>query len=89
MDYMWNEMKITVRCNKVPIYGSYIQTLIDAKIPPALANNYLSVDAITSQMRGLTGPKKDVTRPKRARPSPDVEEHSSSAHDSPPEASPV
>ena len=24
MEYMWNELKSTVRCNKVPIYGSYI-----------------------------------------------------------------
>ena len=43
MDYMWNEMKLTVHCNKVPIYGSYLQTLIDSQVPALLAKNYLSV----------------------------------------------
>ena len=86
MDYMWNEMKITVRCNKVPIYGSYLQTLIDSKIPTRLAKNYLTVDSMTPATRVLTRAKKSAavrSSSKRARPSSDIEEHSSSAHDSP------
>ena len=92
MDYMWNELKTTVRCNKVPIYGSYLQTLIDSKIPARLANNYLSVDSVTPATQVLTTAKKGAavrSRSKRARPSSFQEEHSSSAYDSPPAASPV
>ena len=54
LDYMWNELKITVRLNKVPIYGSYIQTLIDSRISPQLARNYLGVDSITPKFQPLT-----------------------------------
>ena len=91
MDYMWNEMKITVRCNKVPIYGSYIQTLIDSKIPATLANNYLTIDGVTPAINALKGAKKDgadLKRTKHARPSPDEQKYSSSTDDTP-EASPI
>ena len=62
MDYMWNEMKNTVLGNKVPIYGSYIQTLIDSKVPAQLVNNYRPLTIPT--MRPLLTASQEETAPR-------------------------
>ena len=40
LDYMWQEMHSVVLENKVPIYGQYLQTLFNKKLPSTLLAAY-------------------------------------------------
>ena len=43
LDYMWQEMHSVVLENKVPIYGQYLQKLINTKLPLAMLTCYVMV----------------------------------------------
>ena len=40
LDYMWQEMKLVVLGNKVPIYGPYLQTLFNTKLSSDVIDSY-------------------------------------------------
>ena len=40
LDYMWQEMRLVVLKNKVPIYGPYLQTLFNTKLSPEVIESY-------------------------------------------------
>ena len=40
LDYMWQEMRLVVLKNKIPVYGPYLQTLFNTKLHPDVVNSY-------------------------------------------------
>jgi len=40
LDYMWQEMRLVITRNKVPIYGPYLQTLFDTKLDQGVLKSY-------------------------------------------------
>ena len=76
LDYMWQEMRSVVIGNKVPIYGQYLQKLINTKVPQVLLNEYEFVKPTLLPLSGLVEDEEEDVAPvvppsnKRARRTP-------------------